>query len=206
MRKIIDLSMEITDGMAVYPGDDEVKLIQTKFYDCDGYSNHRLECGMHVGTHMDAPMHMTDSKITVKDIGLDRLMGRGVLIDAVGKHTVDKVEEYENLIEEESIVLIHTAYDRYFGTEEYFKEHPVISKDLADLFIRKKVKAVCLDTPSPDKYPFEIHKIFLENRISIVENCINLDKLIQEENYEVFIIPLKMNTDGAMVRIFARIS
>jgi kynurenine formamidase len=205
MSKIIDLTMEVTDAMAVYPGDDEVQLFQTKFYDIDGYSNHRLECGMHIGTHMDAPMHMTNSNVTVKDIALEKLIGKGVFIDAVGKHSINKIEEYEKVVKEDSIVLIHTAHDSYFGSERYFHDHPVISRDFAELFIRKNIKAICIDTPSPDKYPFDIHKMLLEKGITIVENCTNLDKLKQVENYEIFIIPLKMKTDGCMVRAFARI-
>jgi kynurenine formamidase len=204
MNKIIDLTMEITDGMAVYPGDDAVKLFQTKFYKNDGYANHRLETGMHIGTHIDAPMHMTDSKVTVADIQLERLIGRGILINAVGSRLIDKSEEYEALIEEDSIVIIHTAYDKHFGTEKYFTDHPVISEELAELLVKKKVKAICIDTPSPDKYPFKIHKLLLESRIVIVENCTNLNALSKNVNYEVFIVPLNLKTDGSMARVFAR--
>ena len=204
MNKIIDLTMEITDGMAVYPGDDAVRLTQTKFYNNDGYTNHRLEAGMHIGTHMDAPMHMTGSKITVADIPLERLIGKGSLIDAAGKQLIDKSEEYDALIEEDSIVIIHTSYDKHFGTEKYFIDHPVISEEMAELLVKKKVKAICIDTPSPDRYPFKIHKLLLENSIVIVENCTNLNALPKNVNYEVFIVPLNLKTDGSMVRVFAR--
>lgn len=204
MSRIIDLTMEITDAMAVYPGDDAVRLFQTKFYDKDGYTNHRLETGMHIGTHMDAPMHMTNSNITVADIPLENLIGKGVLINAEGDMLIDNLEKYDASIDGESIVLIHTGYSKHFGTQRYFEEHPIISEPLAELFVRKKIKALCIDCPSPDRYPFRIHKLLLENGITIVENCVNLDSLEDEKSYEVFIVPLNIKTDGCMVRVFTR--
>lgn len=55
MPKFIDLTRIIEDGMAVYPGDDETILRQSRQLDKDGYNNHRLEISMHSGTHIDGP-------------------------------------------------------------------------------------------------------------------------------------------------------
>ena len=55
LTKYIDLSYEIEHQMAVYPGDDELKLYRHRFLNRDYYNDTKLETGMHVGTHIDAP-------------------------------------------------------------------------------------------------------------------------------------------------------
>ncbi|ERI93059.1 putative cyclase [Clostridiales bacterium oral taxon 876 str. F0540] len=205
MSKIIDLTREISNNMPVYPGDDEVKLYQTNFIDKDGFNNHRLETGMHIGTHVDGPMHMTANNIYVSEIELDKFIGRGILIDAKGEKIIDYKKEYERLIIEESIVVINTGFSKEFGTEKYFSEHPIISRNFGELLIRKKVKALCIDIPSPDRYPFEMHKLLLKSSILIGENLTNLDKLEGITDFEIFIIPLNIRADGSMARIFAKI-
>jgi len=48
---------------------------------------------------------------------------------------------------------------------------------LGDFFVEKKIKLLGMDLPSPDKYPFRIHKKLLENNILIIENLTNLSEL-----------------------------
>ena len=86
---------------------------------------------------------------------------------------------------------------------EYYEDHPVISKEMAEFLVRKKVKMVGFDMPSPDRSPYEIHSIFLNNNIFILENLTNLDKLIYEENFSVFAQPLKIKAEGSLVRAMA---
>ena len=81
MRKYIDLSQSIIHDMPIHPYDDKVILYQDKYLDKDKYVNHRLEIGMHSGTHIDTSMHMTDSK-TYQRYTNSRFIGRGVLLDA----------------------------------------------------------------------------------------------------------------------------
>ena len=68
---LIDLSQVIEDKMPIYPGDKGTNLFQSEFLSIDKYNNHRLETGMHAGTHIDAPMHLTDSKKYINEYELD---------------------------------------------------------------------------------------------------------------------------------------
>lgn len=201
---IIDLTMEITSMMPVYPGDDLVKLQEINSLEKDGYCNHRFETGMHIGTHLDGPMHMTDSKLYISDIKLDNLIGKGVLINCNNTDIIDYDNRYEELIDEGCIVAINTGHSKNFHSEDYFDKHPVMTNAFAELLIRKKVKAVCVDLPSPDMYPFDIHKMLLNSGIFIGENLVNLERLEELMDFEIFIVPLNIRADGAMARIFAR--
>lgn len=206
MSRIIDLTREIVDNIPVYPGDDAVNLQQTRHIEEDKYNNHRLNIGMHAGTHVDGPMHMLNCTRYISNFPLDQFVGKGIVIDEKGKELIDYSEGLENNIEEGSIVLINTGYAEYFGTKAYFSEHPAVTEAFGRMLVDKKVKALCVDTPSPDKYPYEVHKLLFENGIYIVENVMNLDALKGLDNYEVFIIPLKIKADSSPARVFARMT
>ena len=69
--------------------------------------------------------------------------------------------------------------------------------------IDKKIKIVGLDPFTPDNEPFPVHKMLFKNEILIVENLINLDKLVNKR-FQCFIFPLKIqNADGAHCRVVA---
>ena len=199
----IDLSYEIENNMAVYPGDEEVSIEFTKKYDNDGYTYSVLKSGMHVGTHLDCPMHLTDSSKYISEYPLENFIGEGVIIDVRGKELITLEKEYEDLLNEKEIVILFTGYEKYYGTNDYYENHPIISEELVDLFIEKKIRMVGFDMPSPDKYPFNIHKKLLNNRIFILENLCNLERLAGEEDFKVIAFPLKIKGEGSMVRAVA---
>ena len=205
MSIIIDLSQRIEHKMPIYPGDIETSLIQTKSLSSDYYNNHTLQTGMHTGTHIDAPMHLTDSKEYISDLPLDLFIGVGCVLDVRGRRIINMEPEYEELVKQNSILLLYTGWDRLYGTKGYYKDYPVVDKDFCDLMLRKNIKMLGLDMPSPDKYPFPIHKMLMEQGIVILENLANLGKLLDAHRFEVIALPLKIRADGSLTRAVARI-
>jgi kynurenine formamidase len=60
---------------------------------------------------------------------------------------------------------------------------------------------VGLDSYSPDNEPFEIHKMLLKRDILIVENLVNLDRLVGKR-FRCYVMPLKIqDADGAPCRV-----
>jgi kynurenine formamidase len=190
--------------MPVYPGDEQPHLLKVNNLLQDGFNNFRLSVTMHTGTHIDGPMHLTQSKKFLNDIPLEQCIGIGCILNAAGNNNILLTTEYELLIQPHSIVLLYTGMSRLFGSKEYFTDYPTVSKELAQLFIKRQVKMVCLDSPSPDRHPFEIHKLLLENNVLIAENLTNLDKLISVNKFEVIALPLKIHADSSPARIVAR--
>ncbi|MFC3748626.1 hypothetical protein [Paenibacillus sp. GCM10012306] len=60
--------------------------------------------------------------------------------------------------------------------------------------------------PSPDRFPFEIHKYLLSNDVLILENLTNVDALLGKEKFEVMALPLRIRSDSAISRVIARIN
>ncbi|MBT2764362.1 cyclase family protein [Paenibacillus sp. ISL-20] len=202
--KLIDLTHMIQSQLTVYPGDSEMELIQTKNLMTDGYCNHQLTINMHTGTHIDGPMHLIDSDQYLCDFPLESFIGRGTLLNVSGMNRIDYKDEYEHLINEGTILILYTGHSIYFRQEKYFTEYPTLTKEFAELVVRKKIKMIGLDTPSPDKFPFEIHKYLFDNQVLIAENLVNVDQLLNLKSFEIIALPLLIKTDSAIARIVAR--
>lgn len=204
--KVVDLTHTFTNDMPVYPGDPKSSLEQIAFIDKDTYNDHKLTTLMHVGTHMDAPLHMIENGKRIDEIDPERFIGKGVLIDVRGKDKID-VTVIENAhIKEGSVVLLYTGFGSKFGTEDYYKDYPELTEDFANKMVELKVKMVGMDMLGPDyDKPWATHKILLGNEVLILENLTNLDQLTNVEDFEVIALPGKFKSDGAPVRVIAKI-
>lgn len=205
MKKLIDLSHNIINNMSVYPGDSEVKLYQANYLAKDGYTGFFLETGMHAGTHIDTPMHLMDRETYINEISLDKFAGKGCFLDVRNEKVIGYKPAYEDLVNENDIVILFTNHSEYYGTEAYYTDHPVISEEVANFMVSKNIKMIGIDMPSPDKYPFVVHKKMFKNNILIMENLTNLSELLEVNNLEIIAFPLKIKAEASIARVVARI-
>ncbi len=125
--KFIDLTHTFTNDMPVYPGDSTPVLKQTATMEKDHLISYDIKTGMHVGTHMDAPLHMLAGGKKLSDFPAEKFFGNGVLIDARGKSVVDVDVLKGADIQSGDIVLILTGFYKKFREPEYYHSHPGIS-------------------------------------------------------------------------------
>lgn len=78
--KFIDLSVPVNEATPVYPGDPKTKITPAGVLEKDGYEDHYVCMGTHVGTHVDAPRHMVAMGKNLDQIPVDRFIGQGVYI------------------------------------------------------------------------------------------------------------------------------
>ncbi|MFA5991060.1 MAG: cyclase family protein [Candidatus Doudnabacteria bacterium] len=201
----LDLTHEFTANMPVFPGDGSPELVKVADVGKDGIANHMIKTSMHVGTHMDAPGHMLLGGKLLSEYPVEKFFGRGVIIDARGKSTAD-VELLENIkIEKGDIVLVCFSWSTEFEQEDYYLNYPEISPAFAGRLAELGVSILGLDTPSPDRAPYQAHKILFKQDILIIENLTNLEQLIGKAQFEVIALPAKFQADAAPVRVVAKI-
>lgn len=200
----IDLTQTFTSTMPVYPGDSAAILVKDADVDIDGCEGHTVTSGMHVGTHMDAPLHMISGGKTIPELPLESFFGPGVLLDARGKEVIDADVLENYTIPAGSIVLVWTDFDSHFRDQDYYYKFPCFSEDFAHALVESKVKIVGMDTPSPDRDPFPVHKILLGANILLLENLTNLQALDAISSFEVIALPAKFAAEGAFLRVIAR--
>ncbi len=199
----VDLTHTFTADMPVYPGDPKSTLIQISSIAKDGFTDHLLTTPMHVGTHMDAPLHMIEGGKTIDAIELDRFFGPGVLLDARNKLSVDR-DILDNItVPKGAFILVYTGQDAKWNKDSYFYGYPLITEAFGTRAVELGVHAVGVDTPSVDEPPFATHKALLGKGVLVIEHMTNLGTLVNKK-FDVIALPPKLTTDGATVRVIAQ--
>lgn len=199
----IDLSVDLNEKTPIYPGDPETKVAPAGVLETSGYQDHYVSIGTHVGTHMDAPSHMIAGGKNLNEFPLEAFTGRGVYVRVDGDFASVKLDTLD--IREGDIVLFHSGMSEKYHDAMYYEQYPAIPEELARWLVQKKVKIVGVDMCSVDHSPFPVHKILLGADVLIIENLTNLAPLA-EKPFTVYAFPLKLQVDGAPVRVVAEVA
>nr|XP_006822658.1 PREDICTED: uncharacterized protein LOC100370028 [Saccoglossus kowalevskii] len=182
----------------------------------------------HLGTHMDAPVHMSKGKLNADEVLLDQLIGPAIRINIKSKAdedpdaqlTVPDLEAWEEengAIPDDVILMVYSGWGsrwpdkiRFLGTDTTnttLLHFPGIAPEAAQWLVDyRKIKAVGIDTPSLDHAPsslYPTHQILYLRNIPGFENVANMDQL-PTKGATVFAIPMKIGGgSGAPLRIFA---
>jgi|SRR5687768_16680756 len=195
------------------------------------YSSFDFYAPEHGGTHLDAPVHFAQGKMTLDELSLDQLTGEAVVIDVsanasnnrdyqIQVNDVTNWEKEHGTLKENVIILFHTGYGKfypdaltYFGTDKKgeealpFLHFPGIHPQLAEWLVKnRKIKAVGLDTPSIDygqSTDFQTHRILLAENMPAFENVANLHLLPAQNIYVVALPMLLKDGSGGPLRIIA---
>ncbi|MDD5462341.1 MAG: cyclase family protein [Methylococcales bacterium] len=198
------------------------------------YSSYRICTPEHGGTHVDAPIHFAENKLTIDQLPLSNLTGNAVVIDVSRKAlanrdyqvSIEDIEDWEkenNTIPDNTILLVRTGYgqfypdrEKYFGTPKIGKEaiselhFPGISPQATQWLVAKRnIKAMGLDTASLDygqSKEFKTHQILTGSNKPGFENLANLDQLPLKGIY-IVALPMKIaKGSGAPLRIIATLT
>jgi kynurenine formamidase len=201
---LFDLSHTFTDDIPVYPGDPCAQLKKISDVSQNGFCDHLLTSGMHVGTHVDAPQHVFADGKSIDALPLSCFEGKGVLVDVRGVSIIEDEHLPDELIRPGVVVLFWTGWDRFYRTNRYFEDWPVLSKEAAKHLAVRGVVAAGFDTPGPDADANLItHKILLSDDVLIIENLTQLSALEGWDNFKVRFFPTKYAADAAHVRVVA---
>lgn len=150
-------------------------------------------------------MHLTESTMLIDNYPVDGFTGNGCLLDVRNQKSISYQNSFSDSVKSNDIVLLFSGHSEFFGMDSYYQDHPVIDKSFTDFCIDKRIKLLGMDSPSPDRFPFEIHKLLFKHDILIIENLTNLEVLLGYERFEIFAFPLKIQADSSPVRVVARI-
>ena len=164
----------------------------------------------HIGTHLDCPSHMTASSLHTDSMELECFLGSGLVIDC-RQHLINNeisaaVLEDTLLKNTPDYLLFYTGYDSHWGSESYFINYPILSRELATKLSAMQLKGIGVDVISvdpPSHGDYHNHKIVLGSGKIIVENLTNLEQLF-DTKFEFYALPLKIEQgDGSPIRAVA---
>lgn len=206
MIQLIDLSHPLHLQTPIYPGDRPFLLNLDASFVQEGYTTYHLSTNLHVGTHIDAPAHLSVNPRLIDEFPLDYFFGKGILLDVRNQSVITAKKEYEASILPESIVLLWTGWDQYYHKENYFFDYPVIDHSFSELMVRKQIKILGIDSCSPDKEPFSEHQYLLAKNVLLLENMTNLEQLISVPQFSISAFPIPLSAEASLVRAVAYIN
>ena len=200
MTRIIDLSIDIFQGMNVYPGHLKTVVFQHVTHE---ETSQRFEGGFSFQTmgvmlndngptHVDSFSHFNPdpNALTIDQMPLDLFYGTAICLDVShhAPHTDIDAEDLDEALEKSGlelipgdILLFYTAtFNRLQGTPQYLTDFPGLGESGSAWIVAKGVKTFGIDTPTPDNpisktYP--CHMMCRANSITHYENLANLDQV-----------------------------
>ena len=194
------------------------------------YSAYSFSTPEHGGTHLDAPVHFSETGRTAGEIPIRQLIAPGVVIDMsdaasqdpdalLDLETVREWETRNGPIAEGTIVILRTGWGRrwadgakaYLGDDTAFDasdlHFPGYGEEAARYLVEeRKIGALGIDTASIDHGPskdFAIHRVAAARNVIGLENVARAEEL-PEKDFWIVALPVKIGKgSGGPVRIVA---
>ena len=204
--KIYDICLPISPELPVWPGDPQVVLEKVSSMDAGAHDNvSRLACGVHVGTHVDAPHHFLNDHRTVESLSLDILVGPACVVQIPEDVAVidAQVLDHAAIPPGTERLLLKTRNSNLWkrGENVFDTGFVGVSADGAEWLVQHNLKLVGIDYLSVAPYHQSIptHRALLTAGIVIIEG---LDlSAVAPGNYSLYCLPIKLvGSDGAPAR------
>ena len=175
----------------------------------------RIDMVCHIGTHLDAPLHVFMDGPGFDQIPLANLHGEGVVwglkVESFGEITVQMLAAMRPTLRPGDMLLLHTGWAQLFGSSRYL-DNPALTVEAAQWLVDQEIKLLGVDFATPDlalpkraaDFDWPVHKILLANGVLIAENLADFGALVGQR---VEIVCGALNIDGAdgsPARILAR--
>jgi len=214
MKKLIDLSHTITDGLVTYKGlpapiiCDYLSREESKEHYAEGttFQIGKIEMCSNSGTYLDSPFHRYEDGKDISELSLETLAsldgikvvaGEGVA--SIGKET------FLGLEVKGKAVLVQTNWSRHWNTEQYYEGHPFLTEEAARYLRDNGAILVGIDSYNIDDISGKtrpVHSTLLGAEISIVEHMCNLNE-VPFNGFRFYAVPVKVEGVGSFpVRAF----
>jgi len=209
MGRLIDVSLTVRPGMLVWPGDDGVDLRRVaRMEEGAEYNLSRIACGVHVGTHVDAPFHFIRDGATAEQLSVEVLVGPAWTADLGRTRRIAAADlDAVGVPDGTTRLLLKTINSTYVGSDTAFHEDFAgLTESGAAWVLGRGIRLIgidylsasCLDQTGP------VHRSLLGSGVVLVEGLV-LEK-VPPGPCRLYCLPLKLKgSDGAMARAVVEI-
>jgi arylformamidase len=205
----IDVTVPLRPGMVCWPGNPAVELVadEQPVGDDEGFCRvSRLACGVHTGTHVDAPIHFGISAQGVDSVPLSTLIGTARVIAIANPGAVTRAELEPLALKAGERILLKTRNStRCWSSSTFVSDYVYVTPEAAGWFVERRVRMVGVDYLSVGGMEdgHLTHHALLEAGISILEG-LDLSR-VEPGIYDLIALPLRVvGSDGAPARVVLR--
>jgi arylformamidase len=173
--RFFDITVPIENGMPVWPGDPAVRLERVASIAQGANANvSTLACGVHVATHVDAPLHFVDGASAVEAMPIQSLIGRAFVADLRKAEVIDAVALDKARIPPRARRLLFRTRNSDFwkrGEKSFQTNFVAVDASGAEWLVRRNVVLVGVDylSVAPYKNSRPTHQILLGAGIVVLE-------------------------------------
>ena len=217
MATFIDLCHIIEDGMLTYIGlpgpkiGDHLSREDSRPHYAAGttFQIGKIEMVANTGTYIDAPFHRYAEGRDLSKLPLASVANLdGVVFHVTSAERAITPDLFEGSRVADTAVLIHTGWDRHWGTDKYFENYPYLTRKSAEYLKSAGAVLVGIDSLNIDDNTDgtrPAHTILLGSDIPIVEHLCNLSAL-PDTGFKFFAVPAPVQAVGSFpVRAFAMV-
>jgi arylformamidase len=209
MTPYLDISLTISADLPHWPGSPLIELTRRRdMAQGDPVNDSVLTCGVHTGTHVDAPLHFLANGADVTDLSLEALIGPAIVatlpdVEAITAHDLEAL----NLPADTQRLLLRTRNSEGWqrGDCTFRPDFVALTTDAAHWVVARGIRLIGIDYLSIQRFRDnpETHIALLQAGVVIVEG-LNLAG-IEPGDYELICLPLKLaNAEGAPARAVLR--
>ena len=206
-RTIIDVSMPLREGMAVYANNPPFHRIVTNVLGRDGspVNQSRFEFGAHCGTHIDAPLHFEKDGFSCDAVPSENLIGPARLLHFAKADFIDRVHlEKLDWTGVERVLFRTRNSDHWAANGPFDPGYVYLTGDGARFLVEQKVKLVGTDGLGIEQFGSKdhpAHHALLQAGITLLEGLYLVEA--PAGDYTLFCGPLRvMGGEGAPARAF----
>jgi len=216
--RFIDLSQTITEGMITlrgFPAPIICDFIsreasRKRYAEGTSFQMGKIEMAANTGTYIDSPFHRFENGADISELDLANMADLdSVLVRATGMQgrAVDR-HAFAATDARGKAVLVHTGWAEHWGTEQYFDNHPFLTKAAAVYLQEQGAVLVGIDSlniDDTDDGERPVHTTLLGAGILIVEHLRGLEQL-PAAGFTFTAAPAKVKGIGSFpVRAFAKL-
>ena len=201
--KIYDISLPISHDMPVWPGDPPVTLKRVKRIE-DGAKDNlsHLACSVHIGTHVDAPLHFIAGGGDIPSLSLDALIGPATVVALPDAQAITADDLARLNLPRQVKRLLFKTRNSTLSRDTFHQDFVALALDAAQWIVERGMRLVGVDYMSVERFGGDgsVHRALLVAGVVAVEGLDLRD--VPPGDYMLYCLPMKLaGSEGAPARV-----
>jgi arylformamidase len=189
-----DISVPTSSMLPMWPGSPGFKISRhLEIAAGDDANASQIQMDVHVGTHVDAPLHFIPGGADLQSTGLEPFVGAAYVTELVGPRQITAdILEQASIPSEVTRLLLKTQRDGDWFRRPFDEDFAALTVDGAEWAVERNLALIGIDYVSIQRFHDgpATHQVLLGNDVCILEG---LDlSAVTPGHYDLFCLPIRL--------------